>query len=290
MYYYLKFLCCNAISVCTDGSEKIYARKMEEWTWIVLWAYGELMVNPLSCVVFTIRNGGMMCRSSRIVGLIACRVIGAGRVTRRKFVGWCRIQWILIWRGKESVRQDGVGVEKPSAFTVKVLPIGKLVGVGNWKHLSVENLRRWRSWHCDWGTIIWCIVSLRLILSSLLTLTCKNAAESRIVSQFRMIVLLQVGPYAFWQVSYLESEVREFESTSKGAQIILALVWVEWEFKNLCTHFFLDSCFVNRALLALAIQRQSKLQNSSEELLWWWTWTDCCWKFASVCLTTNVRC
>ena len=48
---------------------------------------GEFMVNPLSCVVFSTRHGGMMCRSNRIVELIACRIIRAGRVTRRKFVG-----------------------------------------------------------------------------------------------------------------------------------------------------------------------------------------------------------
>ena len=120
------------------------------------------------------------------------------------------------------------------------------------RHLSVETLRRWRWWHCDWGIVIWYIV--RLILSSLLTLACKTAAESSIVSQFRMLALIQVSPYAFCQVSYLESEVREFESTSNSAQIILALVWVEWEFKNFCTHLFLNSCFVNRAQLALAIQ------------------------------------
>ena len=63
----------------------------KEWKNEPEWCCGELMVNPLSCVVFTIRNGGMMCGSSRIVGLIACRIIKAGRVTRRKF---CRVP---IW-------------------------------------------------------------------------------------------------------------------------------------------------------------------------------------------------
>ena len=77
------------------------------------------------CVEFKlIRNGGMMCRSSRIVGFIACRIIRAGRVTIRKLVGRCRV---LIWwgnPGKEYVTQDG-GIEKPFASTVGVFSIGK---------------------------------------------------------------------------------------------------------------------------------------------------------------------
>ena len=55
---------------------------------------------PESCCGELIRNGGMMCRSSCIVGLIACMVIRAGGVTRRKLVGRCRV---LIWRSKESL-------------------------------------------------------------------------------------------------------------------------------------------------------------------------------------------
>ena len=83
MYYSVKILCYNLIKVI---------QYQYRWKNGPEWCCGELMVNPFSYVVFNvhgarIRNGGMMCRSSCIVKLIACRVIRTGRVTRRKFVG-----------------------------------------------------------------------------------------------------------------------------------------------------------------------------------------------------------
>ena len=142
MYYYMKFLCYNLMKVM---------KNQYRWEWKDLRSKNGRM--DLNRAVASWLE--MMCRSSRIVGLIACRVIRAGRVTIRKLVGRCRV---LIWwgidnPGKEYVTQDG-GIEKPFAFMVGVFSIGKWVGVGNWKHLSVDILRRWRWWHCDWGIVI----------------------------------------------------------------------------------------------------------------------------------------
>ena len=102
----------------------------------------------------------------------------------------------------------------------------------------MKTSRCWRWWR-QRGIVVGSTV--RLISTSSLMLVCKKTAESRIFSQFRM--LLQVNSYVFCQVSYLKFAVREFESTSNSAQIILALVRVEWEFKSLRTCLFLNSCF-----------------------------------------------
>ena len=93
-------------------------------------------MNLLSYVVFTIRNGGMMCRSC-VVKLIAFRVIRAGRVTRRKSVGCCRVS--MRW-SKESVRQDGVAICVHGWDDSD----SQVSGRKQWRLLSVETLRRWR--------------------------------------------------------------------------------------------------------------------------------------------------
>ena len=118
MYYYVKILCYNLMKAM---------QYQHRWKWKDLhkkWKNGPEWYCPIIiCGVFTIRNGGMMCRSSCIVDLIACRVIRVVRVTRRNFVGWCRVS---VWRGKEIGgfrKARWCGIEKPFAFTVGVFPI-----------------------------------------------------------------------------------------------------------------------------------------------------------------------